>query len=238
MTGSIDRVRAWMRRHVTAVAGGAAVLLGLSGALAIATVPDSNRVVHGCVITIAGSNFTPAPGQNFRIIDPEPPASQTCDPAAREAPISFSQEGPVGPTGPAGVPGGPGATGVSDANVCRTPVGHLVLAGSLSVSADLCAVRLVRVGPAGLVARESPVSAYSEFAVTKQLDKSSPKLLKAATQGTVFKSAKIQVYVPGTTSVAKAYQLNNALISSYGTDLGLVKPTETLTLISAPKKGV
>jgi hypothetical protein len=217
--------------HLKLVLVSAVTALGVSAALAIATVPDGSGVIHTCYQKAAGGGSTPlgSPG-NWRVIDPD---SQSCD-AASELPLNFSQQGPVGPAGPAGVPGGQGAAGGQGADAqgveCRTPVGHMTLTGKSTLSSDVCAVRQVRVGAAG------PVQTGTEYELDRIIDGLSPKLLKATAQGTLFKSAKIQVYKPGTTSVATTYQLSNAAISSYTTNAGLVQPTETLTLIAAGNK--
>jgi hypothetical protein len=237
MAGSIDRARIWLRSHLKLVLMSAIAGLGVSAALALATVPDGGGVIHTCYLKAAGGGTVPAasPG-NWRVIDPD---SQSCD-AASEVPLNFSQQGPTGASGPAGAAGGQGAPGgqgpagaQGTGDECHAPVGHMTLTGNPNLSSDVCAVSQVRVGP-----QSAGGQAGTEYEVTRLLDGLSPKLFKATVQGTLFKSAKIQVYKPGTTSVASTYQLSNAAIGSYKTNLGLVKPTETLTLIGVLKKGV
>jgi type VI protein secretion system component Hcp len=231
MAGSINRARIWLRSHAKLVLMSAIAGLGVSAALALATVPDGGGVIHTCYLKAAGGGTVPAasPG-NWRVIDPD---SQSCD-AASEVPLNFSQQGPMGPSGPAGAAGGQGPAGAQGTgDECHTPVGHMTLTGNPNLSSDVCAASQVRVGP-----QSAGGQAGTEYELTRLLDGLSPKLFKAAVQGTLFKSAKIQVYKPGTTSVASTYQLSNAAIGSYKTNLGLVKPTETLTLVAVPKKGV
>jgi hypothetical protein len=145
-------------------------------------------------------------------------------------PLNFNQQGLPGPAGSPGA-AGPSGAGRGD---CPAVVGHLKLNASLQ--SDLCAIRQVKVGSRSAGGPSGP-GAATEYELTRIIDALSPKLLKATTQGTLFQSAKIKVYTPGTTSVAKTYSLSHAAISSLKIGQGEVKPTETLTLISAPKKG-
>jgi Type VI secretion system effector, Hcp len=239
MAGSIDRARIWLRSHLKLVLMSAIAGLGVSAALALATVPDGGGAIHTCYQKAPGGGTVPTPSLgNWRVIDSD---SQSCDPAT-EVPLNFSQQGPTGAAGPVGAaggqgaPGGQGPAGAQDTgDECRTPVGHMTLTGNPSLSSDVCAVSRVRVGALSAAGQSQ---GSTEYELIRLLDGLSPKLFKAAVQGTLFKSAKIQIYKPGTTSVASTYQLSNAAIGSYKTNLGLVKPTETLTLIAVPKKGV
>ena len=68
------------------------------GAVALAAIPDSSGVIHGCYQKNVG---------NLRVIDPD--AGDNCRPP--EIAISWNQTGPVGPVGPQGPKGDTGATG-------------------------------------------------------------------------------------------------------------------------------
>src|SRR3954454_14664 len=68
------------------------------GAVALAAIPDSSGVIHGCYQKNVG---------NLRVIDPD--AGDKCRPP--EITISWNQTGPVGPVGPQGPKGDTGATG-------------------------------------------------------------------------------------------------------------------------------
>lgn len=218
-------MRSFVGKHVRFVVGVAVVGLGLSAALAVATVPDNDGTVHACVITIAGAGTgEPAPGANLRVIDP---ASQACDPA-NQMPITISGRGAQGPPGPAGAPGASGQQGSED---CGAAVGHLTLTGNPALSSDVCAARQVRIGNA-TASRAQSQAGTTEYELTRQIDSVSPKLAKAAVQGTIFKSAKIQIFKPAAT-----FKLSNVAISSYQLGLGNEQPTETLTLIAIGKKG-
>jgi type VI protein secretion system component Hcp len=71
---------------------------------------------------------------------------------------------------------------------------------------------LVHFGTA--VAGRQGQAGTTEFEITRLVDRLSPKLTKATANGTIFKSASIQVYKPGTTTVGATYKLSNATISS------------------------
>ena len=232
MGGAMGRVKGFFKSHVRLVAGSAVVGLGVSAALAVATVPDHNGTVQGCyqVVTIAGSGFVePAPNNNLRVIDNEAQPPQTCDPV-NERSLTISGRGPAGPPGATGAAGQEGG-----ADECRAAVGHFTLSGSPPLSSDACSVRLVHLGTA--LAGHPGQAGTTEFEITRLLDALSPKFAKATGKGTIFKSASIQVYKPGTTTVGQTYKLSNATISSDKVDLGLSQPLETLTLIAVAKKG-
>src|SRR5712692_5321354 len=74
-------------------------LLIISGAIAVASIPDSSGMINGC--------FKAANGQ-LRVIDP---ATESCLPS--ETAISWNQTGPQGPTGPTGSQGPVGPTGAT-----------------------------------------------------------------------------------------------------------------------------
>jgi hypothetical protein len=95
--------------------GRAALLLavgaaGGGAALAVASVPDGNGLVHGCYQVSADQTTPVTTAANFHIIDPA--LGQTCSSPAgaplTERPVNL---GATGPAGPAGVPGPTGPTG-------------------------------------------------------------------------------------------------------------------------------
>jgi hypothetical protein len=233
MGGAMGRVRGFFKSHLKVVAGSAVIGLGVSAALAVATVPDNNGAIQGCykVLTLPGSGVVePVAGANLRVIDSEPPASQACDPAD-ELPLTINGRGAAGPPG---APGAAGAQGTSGGE-CHSTVGHFTLAASPPLSSDACAIRLVHVGTA--IAGRQGQAGTTEFEITRLVDVLSPKFTKATAKGTIFKSAAVQVYKPGTTTVGATYKLSNATISSDKISLGLNQPLETLTLIAVAKKG-
>ena len=74
------------------------VLVVALGGVAVAAIPDSTGVIHGCYVKALGS---------LRVIDPG--KGQRC--AAFEAPIQWDQTGPQGPKGDTGAQGPQGLTG-------------------------------------------------------------------------------------------------------------------------------
>jgi hypothetical protein len=233
MAAATGRVRGWLGSHLKLVVVSAITALAVSAALAVATVPDGSGVIHTCYEITPANGLPKIGGPNLRVIDSDAPAGtgQSCD-AASERALNFSQQGPVGPAGAAGAPGAAGSPSAGDD--CPAAVGHLKLSASLQ--SDLCGIAQVKIGSRSAGGLSGP-GAATEFELTRRIDSLSPKLLNAAVQGTVFGSAAIQVYKPGTTSVAKTFSLAHAAIASVKIGQGQVKPTESLTLISVPKKG-
>jgi hypothetical protein len=236
MDGVRGRFRRWLSGNLKLVTVSAVSALAASAAVAIATVPDSGGVIHSCYKVLPATG-APALGPNLRVIDPSiAGAGQSCDPT-EERSLDFNQLGLVGPTGPAGVTPVIGPSGMEGPNPdCSSkPVGHFKLSASLE--GDVCGIKQVKIG-----ARSSAVGGQNgpsnQFELTRLQDAVSTKLLKATAQGTQFSSAKIQVYKPGTANVVKTFSLSNAAISSYAAGQGQERPTESLTIISVPKKGV
>jgi hypothetical protein len=76
------------------------IVLGVmlvSAGIAVASIPDSSGVIHGCYLTSGNPNIRGA----LRVIDTE--AGQTC--SSSETAIEWNQEGPQGPTGAQGPTG-------------------------------------------------------------------------------------------------------------------------------------
>src|SRR6266487_3613435 len=98
-----------------------AVTLLATATVAVASIPDSQGVIHGCRDLKSGS---------LRVIDTD--AGQTCD-SKGEAALSWSQAGPAGPAGANGVSGYEQVTTHLD---CTTPQPQ---AGPCNRYADLTA---------------------------------------------------------------------------------------------------
>jgi hypothetical protein len=79
-----------MRRKAIIAATLAVVLASVAG-IAVASIPDSNGVIHGCRNLKSGA---------LRVIDSE--AGQTCD-SKTEAALTWNQTGPQGPAGSPGL---------------------------------------------------------------------------------------------------------------------------------------
>ena len=106
------------RSRLALLSVGVAASVAVTGAVgASAAIPESNGLVHGCVIRNPGllGGLLGSGRANFRVIDP---GSDGCQPG--ETALQFNQTGPqgppgppgpVGPAGPTGPAGPPGATG-------------------------------------------------------------------------------------------------------------------------------
>jgi hypothetical protein len=105
---AVQIARPW--KAVALLAVGAA---GGGTAAAIASVPDSNGVIHACYEAPSGSTVPATTTGNLRIIDPS--AGQTCTtyPASglTEVSIQWNQQGPQGIPGSQGPQGSQGPTG-------------------------------------------------------------------------------------------------------------------------------
>src|SRR5205807_3261931 len=90
----------------------AAGLAGGAAAVAVATVPGSDGVIHACY-SITNTNGLPVTtGANLRIIDSSAQACTTnTDVPTAERALDWNVAGRAGPTGPAGTPGGQGPQG-------------------------------------------------------------------------------------------------------------------------------
>jgi hypothetical protein len=88
--------------YVAVFVSGGIIAGATVGGVALASIPDSNGVIHGCYTTGAGSQGQ-QPGSTglLRVIDTG--AGQTCKPV--EKAISWNQQGPKGDTGQAGPAG-------------------------------------------------------------------------------------------------------------------------------------
>lgn len=80
-----------MRNLIVAVAGAVAIILG-GAAIALASIPDSHGIIHGCYTVKTGT---------LRVIDTG--KGQKC--ATGQHALNWNQKGPQGPAGPAGVSG-------------------------------------------------------------------------------------------------------------------------------------
>ena len=101
------RIRIGKRRLLPLAIGIVAVLA--AGSAALATIPDSNGVIHGCFGKSGGA---------LRILDP---ARGTCN--AGETALDWNQAGPQGPQGPKGDTGPQGPQGDTGAQGATGPQG-------------------------------------------------------------------------------------------------------------------
>lgn len=218
---------------------------GGAAAVAVASVPDSNGVIHACYQVTPGSTV-PVTTPNLRIIDLA--ANQKCNTVAlgmtgNEVSIAWNQQGPPGQQGQQGPPAKPvtiaggntftiggsvvtvGAPSGLTINVPPVgpgspPIGTATVDGLGSFS-----ILSLGLGSASAAARAS----IHDIVITKTVDKSSPSLQLACASGKHFTKAILQLQKGP--RVYLEYTLNNVLVSGFQlSGHGAAKPTETVTL--------
>jgi hypothetical protein len=226
------------------LAAGAA---GGAAAVAVASVPGSDGVIHACYQVTPGSTVPVATtGANLRIIDPA--AGQTCNTGGaagpgNEVPIAWNQQGPPGQQGPQGPQGPPGKSVTIAGGNTLTIGGTVVTVGASSgVTINVPSVGAHPIGSAAVtglgvfdilsVSLGSSSSAgragIHDIVVTKTVDKSSTALQLACFTGQHFKT--VTLYVRKSGGVYLQYRLDKVLVSSFQlSGHGGTKPTETLT---------
>ncbi|TMM12587.1 MAG: type VI secretion system tube protein Hcp, partial [Actinobacteria bacterium] len=171
------RARAALLVLVGAIAGGAA--------LAVADIPDTGGVIHGCFTVDSGGAPKPAP--NFYVIDPG--AGQSCKTGERS--LNWSAQGPPGPQGPRG-PAGTGLTINTRLIKPSAPaVGHIVVgSGKHKFGSDILALSFGNSSASGAGAGKVK---FKEFTVMKKVDKASPLFFKHCASGSHYKTVTISM---------------------------------------------
>lgn len=202
---------------------------GGAAAIAVASVPDGNGVIHACVEHEIGSTL-PAATANLRVID----GTQTCStatPPAGGPPSEGTVEWNV--KGPTGAPGQPGAAGkvvtVAGGGTLTLAGGQVVTVGrspTLTVVsppegnktvATLSFTGGVKTGILGFSlaptasAKGSGKTTTHDIQITRATDKSSASLFLACVNGKHFKEATITVHKAGKTVT---YTMSDVLIAS------------------------
>jgi type VI secretion system secreted protein Hcp len=199
------------RRAALTLALPTVAALGAGAAIAIGSIPSGDGTITGCYIT---SPTGPRYGA-LRVIDPSVAnpvgagPSQTNSCLSDEQTVTWNQSGPQGPQGPQGPAGGQGAIGAPGAPLLgQTTFGFggggrtfLKLDGIKGESTDKdhkgeIELSSFSIGVSG--AQHASGSgggagkvSFQSFTITKQLDKASAALFKAAAKGTHFKEATI-----------------------------------------------
>jgi type VI secretion system secreted protein Hcp len=207
------------------------VAVGIAGggaAFALASVPDSNGVIHACVIT-DDSGF-PVNTANLRVIDPG--SGQKCDttanptgPPATEENLTWNQAGPRGATGQQGpsgrvitiasghtltiggrvvtVGGSPGLTIKPPSGGGGKPIGTLTLdTGSgtpLTFEIQSFSFGAGATSAGGGGGGGTGKTAVHEIEITKWFDKASPRLAKYCIHGVHIKEAILTMRKAGGT---------------------------------------
>jgi len=193
-----------MTRRVKTGALLVAGTLGAGAAIAIASVPDGNGVIHACYQVAVGGGTVPSGNLgNVRIIDS---SSQSCD-AASEHSLTFNQQGPPGSAGSSGAQGPPGPPGTSTITAVDAPpenAGHAALTfsggrtralGGTTLQFDVLSIGYGVTGPAahgsGYATKSSPPPSVR---VTRIEDKYSQTLSKACAAGTKLSKVVLTLY--------------------------------------------
>jgi type VI secretion system secreted protein Hcp len=239
---------------------GLLIAVGIAGgatAVAVASVPDSNGVIHACYqVDKAGSTVPATSTGNLRIIDPS--AGQTCNTVSAsgapgtEATIAWNQTGPPGPEGPAG-PQGPAGKSVTIAGGNTLTIGGSVVTvgapsgvtisvpavgpnsraiGTATVgglgSFTILSLSLGTSNPTAVTGNAASRARISDIVITKSVDKSSPSLQRACVNGTHFPKVTIELRKGG--KVYLTYTLKDVLVSSFDVSgHGNANPTETVS---------
>jgi type VI secretion system secreted protein Hcp len=214
---------------------------GGAAAVAVASVPDGNGVVHACVELSSGST-QPIQGPNVRVIDGTQTCSTGVPPSGGTPPESAVQWNVTGPQGVPGTPGSPGTPGKSatvvGGNTLTIGGGQVITVGNAptltvispavgnrsiatlsftgGIKTDILSYSLAaKTGSSGGSGGSGGASgkvAVHDIQITKPTDKSSPKLFLACVNGQHFKQGTLVVRKAGGTQLT--YTLSDVLIAS------------------------
>jgi type VI secretion system secreted protein Hcp len=182
------RAIGWPGRAVLLLALGAA---GGGAAFAVASIPDGNGVIHGCVLlSDPPPGGQPVPGANLHITESSSPSC-----GSSEQPISWNvtgptgQSGPVGPTGPAGA-AGPG-TSVTVASPPIRNSAKTVATLKLGTGRSAIETSLLGFSVAQSSGQGAAKTKIHDLSLTKRVDKASPALFKFCASGKHFPAVTI-----------------------------------------------
>jgi type VI secretion system Hcp family effector len=257
MLTHLRTLRARLTRSWKAVALVAVGALAGGTVLAVASVPDSSGMIHLCYAVekspVSGGPPTPyiTGASNVYVIDPSAPADQSCGEITKPASdvtwqsLTIDQTGIQGvqgiqgaqgipgvngPTGPQGTPGSPGAQGLAGLSAAA-----LVKFSSIG-QVELKRATKGKVGSTPPEISFEPVSVtvndktkHGSVTIVKEVDTSSPLLLQAMTNRSVFTSATITLDGSNGKSSTR-YKLTNAIITSSEIDGANNVETQSLTL--------
>jgi type VI protein secretion system component Hcp len=247
MLTHLRTLRARLTRSWKAVALVAVGALAGSTVLAVASVPDSNGMIHLCYVVTAPTNgeapvpITTAP--NVTLLDPS--AGQSCSdiktPSTyKEQALTINQTGIQGTQGATGAPGAPGLAGtpgIQGASGIQGVPGLLLPVKSSSIGqVTLEQAAQGKVGNAPVEISFTPISVTlgdkrrkGSLTIVKQLDTTSSSLLQAMSDDREFKTGKIVVDGTNGKSLTQ-YELTNAVITSSKIDGTENDKTQSLTL--------
>ncbi len=235
----LTSLRALLTRSWKAVALVAVGALAGGTVLAVASVPDSNGVVHVCYLVTSPTNGEPpvpiSGAANMIVIDPS--AGQSCN--DREQALTLDQtgiqgaQGATGPTGPEGSPGSVGAPGVqglaglsATALAIPTSVGQVTLKRAVQGKVGGGTPSEISFAPLSVTLNDK--SKKGSLTITKLLDSSTPSLLQAMASASVFPSGSI--VLDGSNSTSTRYKLTSVVITSSKLEGTESTKTQSLTL--------
>jgi type VI secretion system secreted protein Hcp len=248
---AVERARR-SRRTALKVAIPTVAAFGAGAAIAIGAIPGGDGTITGCYIT----NPDGARWGALRVIDPSQPATLPGTPGPNpqaaclsdEKTITWNQSGPQGPQGvqgPAGAQGPAGRDLIGSTSFSLGGAGRTFLKidgvdgesadkqhkGDIEISSFSIGANAGATHASGGGGGAGKVS-FSSFTITKQIDKSSPVLFRAAATGKHF--AKVTVEFARKAGRGQQdyleYKLSQVLISSFqdGTS-GSGRPTEQVS---------
>jgi type VI protein secretion system component Hcp len=236
MLTHLRTLRARLTRSWKAVALVAVGALAGGTVLAVASVPDSNGVIHLCYTTEhlrAGGSAPNPTNPNVTLIDPS--VGQAC--TSTQQALDINQTGPQGIQGATGAPGVAGTPGIQGAAGIQGVPGLVLPVKSSSIGqVTLKQAVQGKVGNAPVEISFTPISVTlsdtrtkGSLTIVKQLDTTTSSLLQAMSDDRVFKTGKIVVDGTNGKSLTQ-YELTNAVITSSKIDGTENDKTQSLTL--------
>jgi type VI protein secretion system component Hcp len=236
MLTHLRTLRARLTRSWKAVALVAVGALAGGTVLAVASVPDSNGMIHLCYTTEhlrAGGSAPNPTNPNVTLIDPS--VGQAC--TSTQQALDINQTGPQGIQGTTGAPGVAGTPGIQGAAGIQGVPGVVLPVKSSSIGqVTLKQAVQGKVGNAPVEISFTPISVTlgdkrtkGSLTIVKQLDTTSSSLLQAMSDDRVFKTGTIVVDGTNGKSLTQ-YELTNAVITNSKIDGTENDKTQSLTL--------
>jgi type VI protein secretion system component Hcp len=238
--------RAGLPRRTLMIAVPTLAALGAGSAFAIAAIPSSDGTINGCYETQTANTATDV--GVLRVI------ASTTECHNDEKQISWNQQGPTGPQGARGSDGAQGAQGAEGPQGAQGPAGQTPgpaqydntglylqlpgVTGTSTVDGHKGEIPITTFGWGGSSSgsKAHPSTSLQDFSISRQADRTSPKLFDAMTHGKGFATATVTSFanMPGTAAGGPTYtyRLSDANVSSIseGGATGAGLPSESLTL--------
>jgi type VI secretion system secreted protein Hcp len=218
------RARAALLVVVGVIAGGAA--------LAVAGVPDTGGVIHGCFTVDSGG--APKPPPNFYVIDPG--AGQSCKTGERT--LDWSAQGPSGPQGPRGLAGRGLTINTPLIKPTSHVIGHIVVGSAKHrFGSDILGLSIASSGTGGGSGAGAGKVHINEFTIQKKTDKASPLFFKNCVAGAHYKKVTLTMRKAGGSSNTSGkpylvYTFSTVFTTSFQQDSsgkGKSKPVESIS---------